>query len=302
MTRSGTDLPAVETVAANGLRLAWERFGDPVDPPVLLVSGLGGQLVSWRVEFCQALVARGYQVVRFDNRDVGLTTHLTGAGVPDLVADAGNPAAAPYVVEDMADDTAALLDALALAPAHVVGVSMGGMIVQSLAIRHPGHVRSLTSIMSTPSTTAARPTDEALAALMVTPAEGRAAVIEQSVEVSRVLSSPAYPFDEPWARTNATVSYDRDPDRDGRARQLAAILASPDRTPGLAEVRVPTLIVHGSADPLIPLAGGRATAAAVPGAELHIEEGMGHELPTAVWDRVLDRIDAVARRADARPR
>jgi len=293
------ELPPVELVAANGLTLACQRFGDPADPPMLLVSGLGGQLVSYRVEFCQRLVARGYHVVRFDNRDIGLSTHLREAGVPDFAAAAGNPAAVPYLLADMADDTAALLDALGLCPAHVVGVSMGGMIVQSLAIGHPDHVRSLTSIMSTTSMAVARPTHEAFAALTLPAPTGRQATIEQSVAVSRVLSSTGYPFDEEWARHNATLSYDRDPDPDGRARQFAAIAASPDRAPALAQVRVPTLVVHGSADPLIPLAGGEATAAAVPGAELLVEDGVGHELPVAVWDRVMDRIDALAKRADA---
>jgi pimeloyl-ACP methyl ester carboxylesterase len=296
-----TALPeGVQLAAANGLTLAYQTFGDPSGTPLLLIMGLGSQMISWPDEFCEALAARGYFVVRFDNRDIGLSTHLTEAGMPDIAAFFNGQAPEPaYLVEDMADDTAALLSALSLAPAHVVGVSMGGMIAQALAIHHPGHVRSLTSIMSTPSPAAGPSTPEALGALMVPAATTKEESVEQSVRTFRIIGSPGYPFEEDLVRAKAAEAWDRDSDRAGRARQLVAVLSSPDRAPGLAGVTVPTLVIHGSGDPLITPPGGRATAAAVPGAELVIEEGMGHDLPRALWDSIIGRIDALARRADA---
>lgn len=290
----------VHTVEANGLTLAYQEFGDPGDPPLLLVMGLGSQMISWPDEFCENLAAKGYRVVRYDNRDIGLSTHLTEAGMPDVGGFFNGQAPEPaYLVEDMAADAAALLDALSLAPAHVVGVSMGGMIAQALAIHHPGHVRSLTSIMSTPSVAAGPPTPEALESLMVPPATTKEASVEQSVRTFRTIGSPGYPFDEDTVRAVAAEAWDRDSDRAGRARQLVAILSSPDRAPGLAGVTVPTLVIHGSGDPLITPPGGRATAEAVPGAELVIEEGMGHDLPEPLWGSIIGRIDTLASRAGA---
>jgi pimeloyl-ACP methyl ester carboxylesterase len=292
---------SVKTVEANGLRIAYETLGDPAGTPLLLVMGLGSQMLSWPDEFCQRFVERGYYVVRYDNRDIGFSTHLTEAGMPDLMAHlSGNSVPAPYLVDDMADDAAGLLDALGLAPAHVVGVSMGGMIVQALAIRHPGHIRSLTSIMSTPNPAISPPEPSAIEQLMRPAATTRDEYIEQSVKTFAVIGSPAYPMNEEWQREKAGESWDRDPDPAGRARQLLAILSSPDRAPGLAGVKVPTLVIHGSADPLVTPTGGPATADAVPGAELVVFEGMGHDLPEPLWGDIVGRIDSLARKADDR--
>jgi pimeloyl-ACP methyl ester carboxylesterase len=288
---------AIHKAEANGLTLAYEEMGEPGGRPLLLVNGLGSQMNGWHPEFCGRLAGRGFHVVRFDNRDVGESTHFSEFGVPDF-----SPGAArqepPYLLDDMADDAAGLLDTLSLAPAHVLGMSMGGMIVQALAIRHPSKVRSLTSIMSTPSRSVGQSTPKAGAALMAPRPESREAAIEEGVRTFRIIGSPGFEFDEAWRRSVIAAAMDRDPDPFGRARQLFAIVASPDRRPGLAHVKVPALVIHGAADPLVQPSGGRATAEAIPGAELMIIEGMGHDLPRGVWDRVVDGVVAVADRAD----
>ena len=291
---------AVRTTKANGLELAYEQIGSPGNPPLLLIMGLGSQMISWPDEFCEQLADRGFFVTRFDNRDVGLSTHFTESGVPDLAAyfRAEGPRP-PYLVEDMADDAAGLLDALSISPAHVVGVSMGGMIAQSLAINHPGSVRSLTSIMSTPSLAIGPPSDEALAVLMAPPATNKEDYVEQSVRTFAAIGSPGFPDDDKWRRRVAAESYDRDPDPSGAARQLLAIISSPDRTPGLQQLDVPALVIHGAGDPLCQPEGGEATATAIPGAELVLEDGMGHDLPAALWSDIIGHIEAVARRADS---
>jgi pimeloyl-ACP methyl ester carboxylesterase len=291
----------IEQVEANGITMAYESLGDPGGRPLLLVMGLGSQLVSWPPALCRRFVDRGFRVVRFDNRDVGQSTHFSDAGVPDLAALAAGNGRPPYLVEDMAADTAGLLETLGMAPAHVLGVSLGGMIVQSLGIGHPDVVRSLTSVMSTPSVAAAPSEPDALAALMAPPATSRDEFIERAVDTFRIIGSPGFAFDEGWQRERAALSYDRDPDTAGRLRQLCAALFSPDRAPGLTGVRLPTLVIHGAADPLITPSGGRATAAAVPGAEYLEIAGMGHDLPVEVWDTVIERVVALADRADSTP-
>ena len=271
------------TTPANGIDIAYATHGDPSSPPLLTIHGLGAQMTDWPPAFVDGLVDAGYFVITFDNRDQGRSTWFDEAGVPDvgaLLLDPTTPV--PYLLADMAADAAGLLDALGVGSAHVLGASMGGMIAQQFAIDHPDRTRSLTSIMSTPGPTTGPPTPEAMAALLVEPAEGRDAVIDQSIEVSRVLSSPGFPFDEAGTRERAALHYDRGNHPDGTVRQLVAILASPDRADRLAGVGVPTLVVHGSADPLVTLPGGRATAEAVPGAELWVVEGMAHDLPAAV--------------------
>ena len=279
----------------DGIELAYERFGDPADPPLLLVMGLGTQMLGWHDEFCAGLAERGLFVVRFDNRDIGLSTHLHDAPAPDLAAAVtGDTSSASYTLSDMARDTAGLLDALSLERAHVVGASMGGMIAQTLAIEHPQRVISLTSIMSTtgdPSVGGA--SEEALGVLLAPPANDRAEAIERSVAAFRVIGSPAYELDEEGLRERAGVSFDRAHDPAGVGRQLLAIIASGDRTARLREVRVPALVIHGSADPLVRPDGGRATAAAIPGAELVEFDGMGHDLPRALWPAITDRIVAM---------
>ena len=290
----------VQTTPANGIEIAYETFGDAGGRPLLLVMGLGTQMLAWHEDFCGALVDRGFFVVRFDNRDIGLSTHLHDAPAPDVMAALGGDlSSASYRLEDMADDTAALLDALGIESAHVVGASMGGMIAQTLAITHPSRVRSLISIMSTPSPKVGSPTAEALAVLLAAPATSREDAIERTLTTYRVVGSPGYPLDEQWLTAIAGEAYDRGYDAVGVARQLLAVHASGDRTAALADVRVPTLVVHGDADPLVQVEGGRATAQAVPGAELMVLEGMGHNLPRELWPTIVDGIARVADRADA---
>jgi pimeloyl-ACP methyl ester carboxylesterase len=292
----------VQTTKANGLELAYEQIGAAGDPEVLLIMGLGVQMNSWPDAFCAQLADRGFHITRFDNRDIGLSTHMTEAGTPDIAAILGGAEAKPaYLIEDMADDAAALLDALGASPAHIVGVSMGGMIAQSLAINHRDHVRSLTSIMSTPSPAVGAPTGEALAVLLAPPATTKDEYIEQSVKTFAVIGSPGFPYDEKMRRAIAAEAYDRDPDPSGAGtlRQLVAIVSSPDRTPGLEKLDVPALVIHGTGDPLVQPEAGQATAAAIKGAQLILEKGMGHDLPEELWSDIIGHIEALARRADA---
>ena len=282
------------TTAANGIELTYESHGDPSAPTLLTIHGLGAQLTDWRPGFAEGFVDQGFHVVAFDNRDVGRSTWFDDAGEPELGALLADPSVpVPYLVADMAADAVGLLDALGIGRAHILGVSMGGMIAQQVAIDFPDRTRSLTSIMSTPSPRVGPPTPEASAALLVAPAEGREAVIEQSVAGSRVVASPGFPFDEAGLRARAGVHYDRGHHPVGAARQLAAILASPDRTEGLHGVTVPTLVVHGADDPLVTLPGGLATAAAVPGADLWVIEGMGHDIPAEILPELAARQGAL---------
>ncbi|MEU4721837.1 alpha/beta hydrolase [Nonomuraea dietziae] len=280
---------------SNGIEIAYDSFGTPGDRPLLLIMGLGSQLVHWDEEFCELLAARGHHVVRYDNRDVGLSTHLTEAGVPELVPGA----AAPYLLSDMADDAAGLMDALGWPAAHVLGVSMGGMIAQALAIGHPDRVLTLTSIMSTPGPDVGPPTPEAMAALFSPPAPDRQTAVERALEVWAVIGSPGYEMDRERIAKVAGLAYDRVYDPAGTARQLAAILASGDRTEGLGGLRMPALVIHGEADPLVQIAGGRATAAAIPGATLLTYPGMGHDLPRPLWEEIMDAVTAVQGRPSA---
>jgi pimeloyl-ACP methyl ester carboxylesterase len=280
------------TVEAGGVTLAYETFGARDRPPILLVMGIGAQMVGWHEDFCQAL-AVGHYVVRFDNRDVGESQWLEGD--PDLAAcAAGDTSSAPYSLEDMADDAIALLDALGIGPAHVVGASMGGMIAQTLAIRHPERVLSLTSIMSTTGEPGiARPTQAAVEVLLKPPARTREEAMERAVAARRVIGSPGFPRDEQEIRERAGRAYDRGVNPAGFARQLAAIYRSGDRTATLRALDVPALVVHGEADPLVPVGGGRATAAAIPGAELWTVPGLGHDLPRELWPEMIARIGAL---------
>jgi pimeloyl-ACP methyl ester carboxylesterase len=290
----------VQTARVGQIELAYETFGSAEDTPLLLVMGLATQMIGWPDEFCRMLADRGHYVVRFDNRDIGLSTHLDDAGVPDVLAVmGGDHSRVAYRLAEMADDTAGLLDVLGIGSAHVVGASMGGMIAQSLAIRHPEKVRSLTSIMSTTGDPAVgAPAEAAMGVLLAPPATDRDSAVQRAIDTYRVIGSPGFEFDEASLRERAGLSYDRRYNPAGVARQLAAILASPDRTADLARVAVPTLVVHGEQDALVNVSGGRATAAAIPGAELLVVDGMGHDLPRAVWPQLVDRIAALADRAD----
>ncbi len=292
--------------AANGLQLAWDRFGD-AGPPVFLIMGIGAQRVFWPTPLCEALAARGLQVIRFDNRDVGESTRLDHLGLPrvgPLTAKAllGVRITAPYTLDDLADDTLALATALGAPQAHYVGASMGGMVAQHLALRHPHAVRSLTSIMSTTGDRRFLSRDpRALAALLAPRPTTREAAIDGLVDMLRVLHGDALPFDAAGVRTLAAQAFDRGPSPAGFGRQWLAILASGNRTRRLAAVRAPTLVLHGDRDPLIPFAAGEATARAIPGARLVRLAGMGHTLPVEKHGEIVDAIAAHVLAAEARP-
>jgi pimeloyl-ACP methyl ester carboxylesterase len=259
------------TAKANGINIEFETFGESEQPTVLLIMGLGSQLTNWDPAFCRSLADLGFYVIRYDNRDVGLSTWFDDAG-------------APYSIGDMADDAAGLLDYLHIVAAHIVGVSMGGMIAQSFAIKYPQRTRTLTSIMSTTGDRAVgRAHPEAIAVLMMSPASSRDEAIEQSVVLRRTIGSPGFAFDEQFVRDLAGVSYDRGFHPAGTGRQLAAITAQPDRTAQLGELLMPVLVIHGEEDPLIDPSGGRATAAAIPGSQLKLIPGMGHNLPPELF-------------------
>jgi len=290
----------IKRARVGDIELAYETFGRGEDPPVLLVMGLGAQMHYWPDQFCRALTERGLYVVRYDNRDVGLSTHLHSAGPVDLQALlVGGGPPAPYGLADLAADLAGLIEALGMQSAHLVGMSLGGMIVQLAAIEHPERVRSLVSIASTtgdPSVGA--PKAEALAALLAPPGTTREEVVEHAVALSRVIGSPGFERDEQWLRWRAGRAFDRGYDPAGVSRQAATAFTAGDRTQRLGAVHVPTLVVHGSADPLVDVSGAEATAAAIQGAELLVVEGLGHDLPPGVWLRLADAIAATVRRAE----
>ena len=292
---------AIQTAPANGITLAYETFGDAADVPIVLVMGLGTQMLAWRDGFCQLLAGRGHYVIRFDNRDIGLSTHLDDEppGKPIAAFLGRKPA---YLVSDMAEDTAGLIDRLGIGSAHVVGVSMGGCISQTLSIAHPERVRSLTSISSsTGSRRVGRPRfDIARFMIVRRPAKDRDEAIALSVETWRRIGSPGYPFNLTLVQQLAGEAYDRRYDPAGGARQFAAILGSPDRTAALHSIDAPTLVLHGDADPLITVSGGVATAAAVPGARLVTYPGMAHDLPEALWPSFVEEISKVVADGEAR--
>jgi pimeloyl-ACP methyl ester carboxylesterase len=289
----------VPSTTANGITIEYDTIGDAADPALLLVMGLGAQLTAWPDGFCKELAGRGFHVIRYDNRDTGLSSKITDGSAPDLgAALAGDTSSASYTLEDMSADGMGLLDALGVTDAHVVGASMGGMIAQTMAIRFPERVRTLCSIMSMTGDPAAEPpTDEAMAVLLRTPATTREAAIEASVEASKVIGSPAYPTDDAELRARAAAAYDRCFNPIGIARQLVAIQASGDRTAALATLDVPTVVIHGDGDPLVRPTGGEATAKAIPGAELVMIPGMGHDLPDALWSTIVDAVEANTKRA-----
>ena len=291
--------------AHNGVvEIAYETFGAPGDEPLLLVMGLGAQMLYWPDDFCTALAGTGFTVARFDNRDSGLSTRFSDARVPRLATMLTRPAAAAvYQLDDLADDAVSVLDALGWGSAHVVGVSLGGMIAQTIAVRHPTRIRSLTCLSSTPYwrigrrtfSTTVRTALARSAARRSRPAERFA---EQMVRGHRVIGSPGYPLDEQWLREVARRMAERGGlDRGGARRQGAAILAGGDRRPDLARVSVPTLVLHGQDDPLIRVEGGHALADAIPAAALVTLPGMGHDLPRPLWPVIIREIRAVADRA-----
>jgi pimeloyl-ACP methyl ester carboxylesterase len=288
-------------VATNGIELEYERFGDPDDPALLLVSGLGAQMNSFPADLCEAFVDRGFSVIRFDNRDVGLSTKVD-VGDLDVMAEvlaamSGHPVGAPYLLSDMAADAWGLLDALGVERAHLAGMSMGGMIVQTMAIQHPQRVWSLTSIMSTtgdPDVGHAHP-DVVAVLLERAPAE-REANIAFNVEGTRRIGSPEH-FDEERARIRHTEAYDRCYYPRGTGHQLVAIMASGSRSEALRQLDVPSLVIHGSEDPLVDVSGGERTAECLQGCELLVLEGMGHDLPPYYWPRIVEAVTSLASRA-----
>lgn len=284
------------TVQVNGLRMEYDAFGHAGDPVLLLVMGLAGQLVAWDEEFCARLAGCGLRVIRFDNRDMGRSTWFDDAPVPSLFAviravQRGLSVDVPYRVPDMAGDALGLMDALGIESAHLLGISMGGMIAQQVAIDAPHRVRTLTSIMShTGERDLPHPHWRASAALMAPAPRDREAALQRAVEAWRVMNGPATAVDLARTRRMAELAYDRGRNPRGVIRQLAGIIASPSRAEGLRRLEVPTLVIHGDHDPLVPLEGGRRTAALVPRAELEVIPRMGHALPPPLWERLIDRI------------
>jgi pimeloyl-ACP methyl ester carboxylesterase len=289
-------------VKANGIELAYDTFGEPGSPPMLLIMGLGCQMIDWKDEFCSLLAGSGFRAIRFDNRDVGQSTIFHDAGHPSIDAmlaamGRGERIAAPYLLSDLVADTVGLLDALGIEKAHVVGLSMGGMIAQLLAADHPDRALTLTSIMSStgePGLPASMP--EAWACLTERLETELEPFIAQYLRKWQVYCGPRYPFDPNAGKDHAVRVFARGVHPAGRDRQMAAILASGSRKAALARVSCPALVIHGASDPVVRIEGGRATARAITGAELLTIEGMGHDLPKAVWPAV---VDAIARHAGA---
>ncbi|HEY6636572.1 MAG TPA: alpha/beta hydrolase [Solirubrobacterales bacterium] len=282
-----------------GVSLCYETFGDPDDPPILLIMGLATQMIAWHEDFCEQLAERGFYVVRFDNRDIGRSTHsdFRPPSLKQMLT--RRLPAEQYTLSDMAEDSVGLLRELDLVPAHVVGASMGGMIGQTLAAEHPEAVRSLTSIMSTTgSRRHGQPTLSVYRYLLRPPPRDRESYIERSAEVFGLVGSTGFDRDEQYIRERAAISYDRGFDVSAGGRQLGAIVGSGDRTEKLRGITAPTLVIHGSVDKMIRPSGGRATARAIPGARLMMIEGMGHDLPRGAWPRLLDAISEHARAAD----
>lgn len=282
-----------------GIELCYQTFGDAADDPLLLVMGLGGPMTWWHPELCTMLAQRGFHVIRFDNRDTGRSTKI-GGRVPRsalLRAFAGRGGRPPYTLSDMAGDAFGLLDHLGLASAHVVGVSMGGMIVQTMAIEQPARVRSLTSIMSTIGKRSVGWQNPKLLPMLIAPrGPGRAAYAETSARLWQTIGSPAYPADHVEVLARAEETWDRGFSANGVMRQMLAILNQPNRSQRLHSLTMPALVIHGLSDHMVHVSGGRATAAAIPGSELLLIDGMGHDLPRPLWETFCDAIRRTADR------
>ena len=267
---------------ANGIELEYQVFGEPKAPPLLLIAGLGAQMLSWDEDFCRLLAGRGFRVIRFDNRDVGMSTWMEGE----------------YALDDMAADATALLDALGIPAAHIVGASMGGFIAQLVALDHPEHALTLTSIMSGPNgEDQVRPTEEGTAVLMVPAPETREERIAVGLWAKQKLMGPDDPFDRDHEERRIIAAIDRAYHPAGFVRQLQAIMGAHGRLARLAQLRVPALVIHGEADILVPVDNGRNVAAAIPGARLLEIPGMGHDIPKRVWPQVVEAIAELARHA-----
>lgn len=282
---------------ANGIQIEYETFGEPGSPALLLIIGLAGQLIAWDETLCRQLAQLGYFVIRFDNRDSGLSSKIVDAGVPDIMraieakmkGEVINP---PYTIEDMAADSIGLLDALGIEKAHICGMSMGGMIAQTIALKYPKRVLSLISIYSrTGDPEEPQPKPEAMQTLLAPPPEDRQAYIEFGTKLFNTISGPGFPYDEQWLLNHVAKAYDRAYCPEGSARQLVAIIAQNNRRPALEALSTPTLVIHGADDPLVRVECGRNTAAAIPDAKLMIIDGMGHDLPHGgAWPQIIDAI------------
>jgi pimeloyl-ACP methyl ester carboxylesterase len=280
----------------NGIHVEYETFGDPESTPLLLIMGLGGQMILWDEKFCEDLANQGLYVVRFDNRDVGLSTHFDDAGIPDLMAVfaaqmQGKKIDTPYTLDDMADDAVGLLKAIGIEKAHMCGISLGASVAQTIAIRHPSNVLSLIPIYgSTGNPELSPPTPEAINLLMAPQPQEKEAYVAHLTNTYKMIAGTKFPFDEEWHRTKLAQSYDRSFNPNGKVRQLAAAIAHGNRKPALANVKAPTLVIHGVEDPLIPVDGGKDTAEAIKGAELLLIDGMGHELPNGkgAWPEIME--------------
>jgi len=293
-------MTAVGTASANGIELEYETFGDASHPTIVLVMGLGTQMIAWDEGICALLVARGHHVVRFDNRDVGRSTwlHTPGldVGATALATLSGDVSGVPYALSDMALDTVGLLDHLAVEGAHIVGASLGGMIAQAIAIEHPNRVRSLTSIMSTSGeSTVGQPTPEMLSLLLAERPHDREGVIEALVATTRAMSYAEH-FDAGRTRALAEIHVERGDNPLGVGRQLLAMLASGSRAEGLARLDLPALVIHGQADPLVDFSGGQRTAELIAGADFLALDDMAHDLPKVHWPRIADAITALTNR------
>jgi pimeloyl-ACP methyl ester carboxylesterase len=290
----------------NGIELCYEIFGDANAEPILLIMGLGAQMIHWDDDFCRQLAARGFRVIRFDNRDIGKSSKLSGGKRLSPVEllklrFLKIPVAAPYKLSDMAQDVTGLMDTLGIKSAHLVGASMGGMIAQEIAISFPQRVRSLTSIMSTTGNPKVPPpTREATAVLMAPPPASKEEYFERFAHTWKVLRVGSFPQDEALDRSRAERTFERGLNPAGVGRQLRAILASGSRKERLASVKAPTLVIHGTVDPLVRPEGGKDTAASIPGAKLLMIEGMGHALPIPMWPQIIDAIDRHAHAASAK--
>lgn len=294
-------------VNANGISLCYQTFGDHTRPAMILIMGMGAQMIGWDDEFCELLASEGFWVIRFDNRDIGRSTHLDRAGTPNVATALARayfrqPVEAPYRLQDMALDVVCLLDALEIRKAHMVGASMGGAIAQILAFRFPERVLSLSSIMSTTGDpNLPQPAAPVVSAVLKPPPPTLEAYIEHYVATWTYLRAGSFPEDEERDRIRAARNYDRGLYPAGAARQLVAILASGSRKQALSSIKAPTLVIHGDVDPLVPLAGGIDTAESIRGARLMVLEDMGHALPSRMWSRIVENIAEVAQQAAKRP-
>ena len=285
------------------VELCYETFGEESDPPILLIMGLGTQMIAWPEDFCEQIAERGFFVIRFDNRDVGHSTRFDDVPPPspkELVT--RRPKRLAYTLEDMADDAAGLIEALGFESAHVVGASMGGMIGQILAIRHPERVRSFVSIMSTTGSRFVGQPAAAVYPFFVRPMpKTKEAYLDRGIQLWKTIGSPGpLARDEQEVRELLSDGYERGLSPAGTMRQLGAITMSANRTKDLQRIKAPTLVIHGTKDRMIRVSGGKATAKAIPDSELDLVEGMGHDLPRAVWPRLIDGIERTAARARER--